>query len=132
MKISEVSKKVGLSVATIRYYTDLGMIPSLQRDDEGQRIFNDEALVWLQGIKFLRDLDIPLAEIKEYLELSQHTGPAALKKRHQMLLQQRERAQIKVQQSEAYLTRLDQKVQLEEEIIKGKKKDSLSPARRFY
>ncbi len=65
MKISEVSKVVGLSVATIRYYSGLGLIPSEKRDLAGERIFDDEAVVWLQGIKFQRDLGIPLSEIKK-------------------------------------------------------------------
>lgn len=131
MKISEVSKKIDLPVATIRYYSDLNMIPSLQRDSEGQRIFDDEAVVWLQGIKFLRELNIPIADIKEYIELSQKTGPAALKKRHQMLLKQRAIAQHSLAHSTERLDKIDKKIKHEEEIINGRKHDSLNPARRF-
>lgn len=44
MKISEISKQVGLSVSSIRYYSDLGLIPSMTRDSEGERIFDNEAI----------------------------------------------------------------------------------------
>lgn len=131
MKISEVSKVVGLSVATIRYYSDLGLIPSEKRDLTGERIFDDEAVVWLQGIKFQRELDIPISEIKKYLELCQETGPAAVKRRYKMLLKQREKAKRDFLDSVERMDIIDSKIKREEEIMKGKRSDSLSAARRF-
>ena len=131
LKISAVSKEVGLSVPTIRYYCDLGMIPSICRNDDGERVFDDEAITWLQGIKFQRELGIPISKIKEYIKLSQATGPAALKKRHAMLLEQREKAKSDLLEATERLDILDAKIKSEEEIINGKKSDSLSAARRF-
>ncbi|MQS75279.1 MerR family transcriptional regulator [Companilactobacillus halodurans] len=131
LKISEVSKKIDLPIATIRYYTDLGLVPSVIRDDEGQRIFDDEAIVWLQGIQFQRELGTPIPEIKEYIELSQKTGPIALQKRHDLLLKQYIRAQEQKSASQIRLDKLNKKIQLENDIISGKKRDSLSAARRF-
>lgn len=131
MKISDVSKKVGLPVATIRYYSDLEMIPSLKRDTDGQRIFDDEAIVWLEGIKFQRDLGMSLAEIKKFIELSQDPNTAALKKRHQILLEQRIKANQRMLSSADTLKRIDLKIKLDEDIIAKKKRDSLSAARRF-
>lgn len=131
MRISEVSKTVGLSVATIRYYTDLGMVPSVKRDVDGQRIFNDDAIVWLQGIKFQRELGIHISDIKQYIHLSQETGPAALKKRHAMLLKQRDKAKHDVLEAVDRLDQIDTKIKLEEDIMSGRKFDSNSAARRF-
>lgn len=131
MKISDVSKKVGLPVATIRYYSDLEMIPSLKRDTDGQRIFDDEAIVWLEGIKFQRDLGMSLAEIKKFIELSQDPSTVALKKRHQILLEQRIKANQRMLSSADTLKRIDLKIKLDEDIIAKKKRDSLSAARRF-
>jgi len=131
LKISEVSQKTKLSIATIRYYTDLDMVPSVQRNYKDQRVFDEEAVVWLEGIKFLRELGTPIPEIKEYMELCQKTGAAALKKRHQILLQQRERAELALNDSQLRLDKLDQRIELENQIINGKKRDSLSAARRF-
>ena len=131
MKISEVSKTVGLSIPTIRYYCDLGLVPSIQRDLDGERVFDDESITWLKGIKFQRDLGLSLSEIQTYLQLSQKTGPAALKKRHALLLEQRKKAQSDLDAATERLNCLNDKIKLEEAIIKGTKKDSLSAARRF-
>ena len=100
LKISEVSQKTELSIATIRYYSDLDMVPSVKRNDKGQRVFDEEAVVWLEGIKFLRELGTPIPEIKKYMELCQKTGTAALKKRHDILLHQRERAELALNHSQ--------------------------------
>ncbi|MFC6176768.1 MerR family transcriptional regulator [Companilactobacillus huachuanensis] len=131
MKISEISKIVDLSIPTIRYYCDLGLVPSVQRDFDGERIFDDESVTWLNGIKFQRDLGSSLSEIQKYLQLSQKTGSAALKKRHALLLNQREKAQSDLNSATERLNCLDEKIKLEDAIIKGTKKDSLSAARRF-
>ena len=131
MKISEVSKTVGLSVATIRYYSDLGMIPSEKRDLAGERVFDDEAVVWLQGIKFQRELGMSLTEIKEYMKLCQASGPAAVKKRYKLLLTQRSKAKQDLLDSVERMDQIDLKIKREEEIIKGQKSDSLRAARRF-
>ena len=130
-KISEASAKVGLSVATIRYYAELDMIPSIKRNDENQRVFDDESITWLQGIKFLRELGMPLAEIKESIILCQKTGKAALNKRHELLLKQKVRAKQSVLDAQSRLDELENRLRLEDEIIKGHKQDSLSAARRF-
>ena len=40
--VKEVSERVNLSPHTVRYYTDQGLIPTLQRDEKGNRVFTDE------------------------------------------------------------------------------------------
>lgn len=131
LKISEVSKQTGLSIPTIRYYTDQNMIPSVTRDLDNQRVFDDEAVVWLEGIKVLRELGVPLSEIKEYITLSQKSGPIALRKSHTLLIKQQALAKVNFAQSAKILTKLNKKIKLEEDIMNGKKRDSLSAARRF-
>lgn len=129
--ISEASKKVDLPVATIRYYADLNMIPSIKRNYKGQRVFDDESITWLEGIKFLRELNMPIPEIQKYIELCQKNGLAALKKRHAILSQQEKIAEALVADDQNKLKKLKSRLKLEEEIIKGHKQDSLSAARRF-
>ncbi|WCG35696.1 hypothetical protein [Companilactobacillus farciminis] len=79
----------------------------------------------------LRELGIPISEIKKYLELCQETGPAAVKRRYKMLLKQREKAKRDFLDSVERMDIIDSKIKREEEIMKGKRSDSLSAARRF-
>lgn len=41
--IDEISKLLDMSKHTIRYYTDLNLVPSLQRDKNGNRIFDEDS-----------------------------------------------------------------------------------------
>ena len=62
--VKEVSRLLGLSEHTIRFYSDKGLVPSLRRDKNNNRIFDEEAINWLTGVKYLRDCGMPLHAIR--------------------------------------------------------------------
>ncbi|NKR47731.1 MerR family DNA-binding transcriptional regulator, partial [Rhodococcus hoagii] len=45
--VKEVSKAVDISEHTVRYYADCELIPSLMRNKNNQRLFNQESINWL-------------------------------------------------------------------------------------
>ena len=68
LKIGEVAARSGLTVKTIRFYCDEGLIQPASRSDGGFRLFNPEALNDLAFIRTLRGLDIPLHDVMKILE----------------------------------------------------------------
>ncbi|WP_445506205.1 MerR family transcriptional regulator [Niallia sp. 03190] len=48
--IKEVAAKVGLPTHTIRYYEQEGLLPFVKRDENGNRIFDEEDVKWLEFI----------------------------------------------------------------------------------
>jgi MerR family transcriptional regulator, copper efflux regulator len=68
LKIGEVAARSGLTVKTIRFYCDEGLIQPTSRSDGGFRLFNPEALNDLAFIRTLRGLDIPLPDVMKILE----------------------------------------------------------------
>ena len=68
--VKEVADILGVSVHTVRYYDDQGLIPGTKRDSYNQRIFDDMELEWLFVSISLRDTGLPLKEIKRYIEYS--------------------------------------------------------------
>lgn len=62
MKISEVAKKVNLSPVTLRYYEKIGLIPPVQRQ-QGVREYRIEDLNWINFIKCLRQVQIPIKDL---------------------------------------------------------------------
>ncbi len=66
--IGQVSKIVGMSAKTIRFYEEKGIFKPLQRADNKYRIFLNEDIRQLRLIKALRALDIPLVDIKRLIE----------------------------------------------------------------
>ena len=60
--VGEVSKMVGVSVRTLHYYDEIGLVPT-KRADSGYRLYSDEDISRLREIVRYRKLDIPLEEI---------------------------------------------------------------------
>lgn len=67
-KIGEVANVSGLSVKTIRYYEEIGLLlPTVERSQTGYRLFNDQIFNRLAFIKRSQALGLTLHEIKEIL-----------------------------------------------------------------
>lgn len=63
MKTSDLERELGLSKHTIRYYEKEGFIDP-QRDDNGYRDYSDEDLQTLRLVKFLRNLNVSVDDVK--------------------------------------------------------------------
>ena len=94
-KISEIVKKVNISVHTLHYYDKIGLFPFLERDKVGNRIFKDEDLTYLHIIDFLKKSGMALKKIKEYIELSLQ-GDSTLKKRETLILEHKKEVELKI------------------------------------
>ena len=68
MKIGEVAQRSGLTVKTIRFYCDTGLIHPIRRSEGGYRLFSDAVLAELALIRTLKAMDIPLNEVTQILE----------------------------------------------------------------
>jgi len=69
LKIGELAKKTGLSVGTLRYYSDLGVLHPVQRGDNGYRYYSLDASQQVEFIKKAQALGFTLEEIKQILDV---------------------------------------------------------------
>jgi len=70
MLINELSKKTGLSIHTIRYYENLGMIEGLSNEkvkSNNYKHYNDNVVERLEIIIEAKEVGFTLAEIKKIL-----------------------------------------------------------------
>ncbi|MFE2869146.1 MerR family transcriptional regulator [Embleya sp. NPDC059259] len=65
--IGELARRTGLSVRTIRFYADAGVVPPTGRSPAGYRLYDLDALVRLELVRTLRDLGIDLETIRRVL-----------------------------------------------------------------
>lgn len=65
--IGQLARLTGLSVRTIRYYSDSGILPETTRSAGGHRRYGREALDHLLLVKRLRALGLPLPAIRQVL-----------------------------------------------------------------
>ena len=69
LRIGEVARRTGLSVKTIRFYCDAGLLQPKERSDAGYRLFDDENLAELTIIRALRSMDVAVPEVSRILEV---------------------------------------------------------------
>lgn len=70
LKIGEVANQTGLSIQTLRYYDQLGLLsPVVIRTLSGYRLFKPEVINRLQFIKKIQTLGLTLQEIQVILNL---------------------------------------------------------------
>ncbi len=68
LKIGEVARRSGLTVKTIRFYCDEGLIQPISRSGGGYRLFADGVFAELTLIRTLRAMEIPLPDVRRILE----------------------------------------------------------------
>lgn len=80
ISISEVAEKMNLTIPTLRYYDNLGLLPNLKKNKAGNRIFTDEDIEVIRIIQYLKKSGMQLNEIKEFMIWCKQ-GDSTLEKR---------------------------------------------------
>ena len=80
MRIAEVSQRSGVPSSTLRYYDQIGLVPT-GRASNGYRAYPEDVLDRLRFIDAARRLDLPLAEIGELLGSWESEACASVKAR---------------------------------------------------
>ncbi|PTE82360.1 MerR family transcriptional regulator [Staphylococcus equorum] len=124
--VKEVSKDVDMSEHTVRYYADCGLIPSLMRDRNNQRLFNQESINWLIGIRHLKECGMSIKEIKNYVHLSQQ-GDSTIQERYNMFLNLKNIASKQLEAAKERVHFLENKVNHYELIVNGSITDDTVP-----
>lgn len=67
MTIGQLSARTGLSVRTLRFYADAGVLREAGRSESGYRLFDANAVAQARLVRTLRELGIGLADVKRVL-----------------------------------------------------------------
>ena len=89
--ISQVARLTGVSVRTLQYYDEIGLLKPSKLTPSGYRLYDDEALQTLQQILFFKELGFQLKEIDEILKDPEFDRIAAFKKQKELFLLKRNR-----------------------------------------
>ena len=92
MQIQEFAKFTGVSVRTLHYYDEIGLLkPASVERSTGYRYYDEDSLLRMQEILFYRELDFSLKSIGEILSSPHYDKNEALRKQKQMLTLKKER-----------------------------------------
>ncbi|MQS75387.1 MerR family transcriptional regulator [Companilactobacillus halodurans] len=82
--IGQVSKKLGVTIDTIRYYDKSGILPFVKRNDIGRREFTDNDIHLMRTIICLKNAGVSVADISKFIDL-RLLGDSTLETRYQLL-----------------------------------------------
>ena len=88
--VHEVSKLAKVSVRTLHYYDNIGLLSPTTVTEAGYRLYDDTALERLQYILLFRELGFPLKEIKTILNSSDFDRNRALEQQIELLTLKKE------------------------------------------
>ncbi|MFF7777423.1 MerR family transcriptional regulator [Streptomyces tanashiensis] len=66
--IGELARRTGLTVKTVRYYSDEGILPPTERSPAGYRLYGEDGRARLEMVRTLRDLGLGLATVRQVLD----------------------------------------------------------------
>lgn len=95
--ISQVAELTGISIRTLQYYDEIGLLKPSELTQSGYRLYDDEALQKLQQILFFKELGFQLKEINTILQEPDFDKISAFKQQKELLLLKRNRIDKLVQ-----------------------------------
>ena len=111
LTVGEAAAKVGLSVHTLRWYEQEGLVRPVGRDTAGRRRYGPEDLDWLQLLTRLRSTGMPVREMRRYAELVR-TGPSTAGERLRLFEEHRERVLARIADLQRDLDAINFKIDL--------------------
>jgi MerR family mercuric resistance operon transcriptional regulator len=108
LTISQVAKRAGINLQTVRYYERQGILALTSRTEAGYRIFSSESVRRIRFIKRVQELGFSLKEIKDLLSLriDAHTTQTDIRNRTKTKIADVEQKILHLQAIHASLLRM--------------------------
>lgn len=87
--ISEVAEKMKVTISTLRYYDNIGLLQNLKKNKAGNRVFSEEDIETIRVVQYLKKSGMQLIEIKEFMNWCKE-GDSTLDKRLNLFTKQKE------------------------------------------
>lgn len=119
--MKETCKKTGLSYDTLKYYCNEGFIPHVKRDKNNYRVFDENDIAWINSLSCLKNCDMTINEMKEYLQLCLK-GEETIPERQRILEKKLKKLEHKVQKINESIDFIHWKQNFYEDVLNGKVK----------
>jgi DNA-binding transcriptional MerR regulator len=126
--VKEVAKLLDLTEHTVRFYTDKGLVPTLKRDKNNNRLFDEESINWLTGVKYLKQCGMTVEDIKTYVDLCLK-GDSTIEERYEIILKQKEIAEAQLEEAKRTVKYMDEKASHYLDIINKVIPDDTNPGK---
>lgn len=118
MTVSQVAKLTGVSIRTLHYYDEIGLLRPSGRSEAGYRLYAAAELNRLQQVLLFRELGFPLEEITRIITDPGFDVGAALRTQRQLLAEKVVRLQGLLAAVEQAILRTDKGEPMESQVVK--------------
>ena len=109
--ISDISKKTGLSIHTLRYYEQIGLLKNIHRNQSGRRVYTKLDLEWLEWVKRLKSTGMPLEKMQDFAQFRLQ-GEQTLKQRQELLIAHSVQLKQEIQRLKQEQSIVDYKIEI--------------------
>ena len=122
---NQAAKKLKISKDTLRYYEREELIPPIQKNKSGHRIYSEEDIEWIFLIRCLRDSDMPISKIKQYVSLLISKGGESIFERRNILLEHKEYLREKILSFQYLFQLIEKKIEFYDKTLKSKNPETI-------
>lgn len=108
--IGEVAAKFNIPESTLRYYEKQGLLPLIERDEAGRRLFSEDQVALLSTVICLKTTHMPISGIKQYMDWVVE-GDSTVDLRLEMMRNHKDKVLDEISLMTESLKRIDEKLE---------------------
>ena len=116
--IKQVADKMGVSVPTLRYYDKEGLLPFIEKKENGTRIFKESDLRTLEIISCMKASGMPIKDIKRYMDMCLE-GDNTLEDRLDIFLKRKDVVKEQMEELNKIMSVIEHKISYYEKAVKA-------------
>ena len=117
--MKQVCDETGLTYDTLKFYCNEGLIPNVKRDKNNYRVFNDKDIEWIKSLSCLKNCDMSIVEMKEYLALCLK-GKSSIPERQEILNNKLKELEYKINKIQDSINYIHWKQNFYNDVLRGK------------
>ncbi len=118
--MKEACEKTGLSYETLKFYCNQGLVPHVKRDSQNRRIFSDRDIGWINSLNCLKNCNMGIREMQEYLALCLQ-GAGTIPERKVILERKQEELRKELKRIQDSIDYIDWKQNFYDEVLSGQR-----------
>lgn len=117
--MKQACEKTGLPYETLKFYCNQGLVPNVKRDSQYRRVFDDRDIAWINSLSCLKNCNMGIGEMKEYLALCLE-GEDSIPERKNILEAKRKALEQERKRIEDAIRYIDWKQSFYDDVLSGK------------
>lgn len=117
--MKEACELTNMAYENLKFYCNEGLVPNVKRDERNYRVFDDHDIKWIQSLNCLKNCNMSIAEMKEYLALCLE-GEKTIPKRKTILQNKREALLQSIEKLQQAVEFIDWKQNFYDDVLSGK------------